>query len=155
MSTGGWTEADVLRINALRSVRRPLGAKVDLTPEPETPKPSKYRNVKTLADGFVFDSQKEAECWLVLKLREKAGDITELRRQIDLPLYAPVLTYIDGLPHVAGLSVQIATYRADAIYRDAADGRKHILDAKGVRTRQYLLKRKWLELQENAIIEEV
>ena len=31
------------------------------------PKRSKYGNVKTVVDGFTFDSKKEADRWLVLK----------------------------------------------------------------------------------------
>lgn len=157
-----WTVADVEAHNA--KVRRPMWEadgtlNVDLPTrfQEQAPKKSKYRNEKTLADGFVFDSRKEAECWLVCRVREKAGEITELARQVDFPLYAPILERsADGTGRATvGMSAEIATYRADIVYRDVSDGKKHIIDAKGFRTRMFLLKRKWLSLQENIQIEEI
>lgn len=151
-----WTLEDVERINSQRG-GTPIGTRVsveaDCSPVGLPVKKSKYRNEKTLADGFVFDSRKEAECWLVCRLREKAGEITELERQVDFPLYAPVL---EGPSSRWGtISAEIATYRADITYRDVKDGKRHVVDPKGVRTRMFLLKRKWLELQDGIIIEEI
>ena len=45
------------------------------------PKPSKYRNRKTVVDGIAFDSAKEAKRWCELLLLERAGEIRNLRRQ--------------------------------------------------------------------------
>ena len=42
---------------------------------------SKYKNKKIMVDGIEFDSKKEAEYWLVLRHREKFGEIENLRRQ--------------------------------------------------------------------------
>lgn len=48
---------------------------------------NKYRNVKVRAiDGTVFDSHKEARRWQELLLLQKAGAITELRRQVEYEL---------------------------------------------------------------------
>jgi hypothetical protein len=44
-------------------------------------KPQKYRNTKVCAGGIVFDSVKEYERWLSLCALEKAGVVTELKRQ--------------------------------------------------------------------------
>lgn len=43
---------------------------------------SKYRNIKTTVDGITFDSRKEAARYGVLKLRERAKDISQLRCQV-------------------------------------------------------------------------
>lgn len=44
---------------------------------------NKYYNVKTkTTDGLIFDSTKEAHRWEQLLLLQRAGKITELRRQV-------------------------------------------------------------------------
>lgn len=43
------------------------------------PKASKYRNARTAIDGIKFASKKEAKRYAELKLRERAGEITQLR----------------------------------------------------------------------------
>lgn len=47
---------------------------------------SKYNARKILYDGQVFDSKKEYQRYLELKLLEKAGEIIELRRQVKYTL---------------------------------------------------------------------
>jgi hypothetical protein len=109
-------------------------------------KPAKYRNVKCVADGQTFDSRREADYWLLLKAREQLGEITGLRRQVRFPLCCqdslkPDLTFV------------VCFYVADFVYE--ANGIQHVIDAKGVRTRMYQLKKKWLELQTGTVIQEV
>jgi hypothetical protein len=110
------------------------------------PKTSKYRNVRTKIGVEVFDSAREARYWLVLKAREKAGEINDLRRQVAYELYCPSA---DGTGER-----QVSLYRADFIYHDP-DGTLHVLDSKGKKTREYSLKKKWMELQNAILIEEV
>lgn len=43
---------------------------------------NKYNARKVKVDGIVFASQNEADRWRELKLLERAGKITELRRQV-------------------------------------------------------------------------
>ena len=43
---------------------------------------SKFGNVKTEVDGVSFDSKGEAAYWQTLKLRERAGEISDLKRQV-------------------------------------------------------------------------
>lgn len=86
----------------------------------------KYRNKKTELDGIVFDSQKEAYRFRDLRLMEKAGEITELERQVRFPL------------RVSG--EEICCYIADATYRK--DGKLVVEDSKGVKTRDYIIKKK-------------
>ncbi len=111
------------------------------------PKKSKFRNVKKrTADGHVFDSGREADYWIGLKALESCGEISELRRQVPFPLYCA-----DNASK--GFAVQVSDYLADFTYQEA--GKLHVVDAKGHRTAVYKLKKKWLELQDGIIIEEV
>jgi len=113
------------------------------------PAKSKYKNVRVEVDGHSFDSKREAGEYLRLKARLLTGEISELRRQVVFPLYAPMLA--------AGANdarVEVARYIADFTYQDS-DGRVHVVDAKGKRTPMYALKAKWLNLQNGIVIEEV
>lgn len=118
-------------------------------PDARSDKPSKYRNVKIVIDGHEFDSKREAACWQSLRIREDRGEITKLDCQVPLPLMCQ--------SHGAALGVNaiVSEYVADFTYTDVSDGSFHVVDAKGMKTRMYLLKRKWLELQSGVVIEEV
>ncbi len=113
---------------------------------PKAPKASKYRNVRTMVGGEVFDSKREAEQWILLRAREELGEISGLRRQVPFALWAP--------SDKSENHVQVSTYLADFTFYDM-EGRRHVLDAKGKRTQMYALKKKWLELQDGIVIEEV
>ncbi len=108
---------------------------------------SKYKNVKISVDGEVFDSLKEFRRWRELKLLEKAGEISELRRQVPFELL-PVQREPDKIGPRGGrkpgrVIEREAVYIADFVYLDA-DGREVVEDCKGKRTRDYILKRKLL-----------
>jgi len=47
---------------------------------------SKYRNRKIEVDGLTFDSEGEAQRWFELKYLERAGAISDLRRQVPFEL---------------------------------------------------------------------
>ncbi len=49
-------------------------------------KRSKYGNTKTEVAGEFFDSKREAEDYKVLLLRQKAGEIGLIRRQVEYEL---------------------------------------------------------------------
>jgi uncharacterized protein DUF1064 len=135
-----WTEADILAHNA--RMRK------ESTPAAAEPKPSKYRNVKVVVDNEKFDSKKEAQLWAELKLRERIGDISDLRRQVPYDLRCPV----DWNP--TGQAV-VAIYIADFVFVDK-QGLTHVQDCKGgkaTQTQAFNLKRKWLALQSNIEIE--
>ncbi len=112
------------------------------------PKPSKYRNVRIVVDGITFDSKREAVTYSRLKLREKAGEISELHYQMPFNLFAPMLN-----SEVQGGSVVVAQYIADFTYQE--NGALVVVDAKGKRTQMYALKAKWLMLQSGIQIQEV
>lgn len=68
-------------------------------------KPTKFRNVKVTVDGESFDSRKEARRWGELRLLERAGQISDLSRQVRLPLrvneklvctFIPDFTYVEA-----------------------------------------------------------
>ena len=109
-------------------------------------KPSKYRNVKTVINGETFDSKREASYWQGLLAREAAGEITGLRRQVPFELRCP-----NG--EGDGSSTIVAYYLADFVFWEL--GVQCVVDAKGKRTAMYQLKKKWLELQDGIVIEEV
>lgn len=110
----------------------------------EAPKRSKYRNVKVQVDGLSFDSKHEAQYWQELRLREKAGEITGLLRQVPFDLVTV---------NAEGDRLVVATYIADMAFNE--NGQMVVADAKGYRTQIYALKKKWLALQFGIIIREV
>lgn len=92
---------------------------------------SKYGNIKTrTSDGIVHDSMKEANRWCELKLLEKAGLIQDLQRQVKYEL----------IPKQDG--ERAVHYVADFVYVE--DGKKIIEDVKGMRTKEYKLKKKMM-----------
>jgi hypothetical protein len=88
--------------------------------------PSKSGTREVVVGGIRFDSKREADRWQELKLMQSAGEISELERQVRFPL------------RVKGQ--EICCYIADATYRK--DGKLIVNDSKGMRTRDYIIKRK-------------
>ena len=124
---------------------------------------SKYYNIKTRAlDGTVFDSHKEAIRWDELLLLQRAGKITELRRQVEYELIpAQYETYErygksgQRLKDGVRLLERKVCYVADIEYTDAETGENIVEDAKGVRTKDYILKRKLMLAVHSIRIREV
>ena len=92
---------------------------------------AKYNNTKIRVDGRLFDSKAEAARWQELCLLERAGEITELERQVEYEL----------IPKQKG--ERAVKYIADFRYVDH-EGETVVEDTKGVRTPVYILKRKLL-----------
>ena len=99
-------------------------------------KRSKYGAQKTEYDGIVFDSRHEAMRWRELALLQRAGEITDLQRQVK---YILVPAQKDESGKIAERAV---SYVADFVYRDARSGEVVVEDAKGMHTREYIIKRK-------------
>lgn len=95
---------------------------------------TKYRSRKAVLDGVVFDSRLEANRYAELKLLERAGEITDLRTQVKY-------TLIPAQKKPSGGTERAVTYTADFAYRDKF-GREIVEDSKGVRTQQYIIRRK-------------
>lgn len=85
------------------------------------------RKVKS-PDGQVFDSQKEYNRWCNLRLLERAGKISDLKRQVKYEL----------IPKQEG--ERACNYMADFVY--CQDGETVVEDCKGFRTEGYKIKRK-------------
>lgn len=92
---------------------------------------SKYKNRKTIVDGITFDSKREAVRWQELCMMERAGEISDLRRQVSYEL----------IPKQPG--ERAVKYIADFRYKDH-EGKTVVEDTKGVKTPVYILKRKLL-----------
>ena len=104
----------------------------------------KYHNRKIERDGLVFDSAKEYRRWCDLQLLQASGMISNLRRQVEFPLL-PVQREPDTVGPKGGrkkgkVIEKGVSYVADFVYDE--DGQQVVEDTKGMRTREYILKRK-------------
>ena len=96
---------------------------------------SKYGNTKCKSmDGEQFDSIKERNRYYELPLMQKAGIITDLRRQVKFVL----IPKQDGEREVA--------YKADFVYEDRETGLTVVEDVKSsaTKTAEYIIKRKMM-----------
>ena len=109
---------------------------------------NKYHNHRVELQGEVFDSKKEATRWLELKALEKAGKISGLQRQKKFELIPA--QYEEGTTGPRGgykkgkLLEREVVYYADFVYFNEEEKDFVIEDAKGVRTPEYVIKRKLL-----------
>lgn len=109
----------------------------DYQPQTETPKRSKYGNTKLVVDGYTFDSKAEATRYGELLQLERAGRITHLEVHPKFALL-PALKW-------NGKTLRARHYVADFSYREVErPGRDIVEDVKGMRTKDYLLKRHML-----------
>ena len=74
---------------------------------------SKYHNKKTIIDGIKFDSKKEADYYIKLKMLEKAGKIKDLRLQVEFVLLETI--------RVGEKTYRKTKYVADFTYLDNKD----------------------------------
>lgn len=94
-------------------------------------KKTKYGNVKTEVDSFVFDSKKEAKFYEALKLRNKAGEVDSITLQPKFPII------ING--------IKCCDVVLDFSCRDTLTGKVHFIDVKGHHTALSKLKKKLVE----------
>lgn len=109
---------------------------------------SKYLNRKVVNEDGVFDSRKEYKRWCELKLLEQAGRINDLERQVRIEVL-PAQREPDTVGKRGGkikgkLIERKVSYIADFKYWDSDAGDYVYEDVKGVRTKDYILKRKIL-----------
>jgi hypothetical protein len=94
---------------------------------------NKYKSRKVKVGDLTFDSRKEATRWCELVLLQKAGQITNLKRQVKYELI-PV-------QKISGKVVERAcSYVADFVYEE--NGKTVVEDTKGFKTKDYIIKRK-------------
>lgn len=95
---------------------------------------TKYNSRKVERDGMTFDSVKEYRRFCELSLLEKAGKITELKRQVKCVLipaqYEPDTIGSKGGVKRGKLIERECSYVADFTYTDS-NGKFHIEDVKG------------------------
>lgn len=97
-------------------------------------KPNKYNARKTTVYGIAFDSKREADYYLELLARKQAGEIVRIDFQ-------PSYTILAGFKDNTGKNQKPITYTAD-FFVTYADGHSEVIEVKGVRTRDYLLRKK-------------
>ena len=98
----------------------------------------KYHNNKTVYNGKVYDSKKEAKRAWELDLLVRAGKIRDLQRQVKFIL-------LEEYYNNKGEKIRPITYVADFVYEQ--DGKKYVEDVKSVATRTevYKIKKKLFE----------
>ena len=110
------------------------------------------KRIGYLADGTIhkFDSAKEARVYSDLAFRERAGEIQDLRLQVEYELI-PKQKLSDGR------SERSVKYIADFVYTE--DGKTHVVDAKGYRGGAtyaiFVIKRKLMKWIHGIEIEEI
>lgn len=97
-------------------------------------KANKYNARKTTVCGHTFDSRREAEIYLDLLSRKQHGEIIRIGLQ-------PSYTLLEGFRDNQGNKQRPITYTAD-FFVTYADGRAEVIEVKGVRTRDYQLRKK-------------
>lgn len=105
---------------------------------------SKYHNRKITRDGVTFDSRKEFRRYEELQLLQQAGEIANLRRQVKFVLIPtqrePSQIGTRGGVKKGKLLERECAYIADFVYTE--NGKIVVEDAKGLRTKDYIIKRK-------------
>ena len=106
----------------------------------------KYRSSKVETPEGRFDSQREYMRWCVLKRLQEDGVITDLERQKKFTLI-PAQREPDTRGKRGGLKKgkvieRECSYIADFAYYDKKADKYVVEDAKGIRTKDYIIKRK-------------
>ena len=102
-------------------------------------KTNKYHNKKIIIDGIKFDSKKEGNYYLKLKMLEKAGKIKDLKLQVPFLLLNTI--------KYKNKTYSKVQYYADFQYLDVETGKIKIIDVKSEITKKdkvYRLKIKML-----------
>lgn len=120
--------------------------------------PSRKRNKYGAKRVGEHASKKEHNRAVQLKLWQRAGVISDLREQVSFELipaqYGECGTDLKGKP-VRVLIERACRYIADFVYTDNDTGRTVVEDTKGVRTKEYIIKRKLMLYLHGIRIKEV
>lgn len=110
---------------------------------------NKYNARKVAVDGIAFDSVREARRYKELKLMQQAGKISDLRLQVPFELVPALYEHSGeiytkgkrkGQPKRGKCVEKAVIYKADFVYTE--NGCQIVEDAKGVPTKDYIIKRK-------------
>ena len=125
---------------------------------------TKYNATKVEIDGHKFDSKHEANRYLELKSLERAGEISDLRLQVEYELIPNQYTTEERygkngrrLKDKEILLERKCCYVADFVYTDNRTGETVVEDTKSeaTRTPEYIIKRKLLLAKYGIRIREV
>ena len=119
---------------------------------------SKYGNNKIAHNGLIFDSVLEYKRYCDLKILEGQGKIIGLKRQVKFILI-PAQREADEVGKRSGkkqgkVIERECAYYADFVYIDS-DGFTVVEDTKGIRTPEYIIKRKLMLFVHGIRIREV
>jgi UDP-N-acetylglucosamine 2-epimerase len=109
----------------------------------------KYHNKKVTVDGITFDSKKEARRYNELRLLQRAGEISNLQRQVKFLLIPTQVEQFERYSEKTGKKLKDGqrviekecAYYADFVYTDKS-GKTVVEDTKGIETEAYRIKRK-------------
>jgi hypothetical protein len=97
---------------------------------------NKYRNEPCVIDGIKFASKKEGNRYFELKILQRARQIQDLRIQVPFELVPA---------QRGGIRKELPViYVADFVYTEK--GKQVIEDTKGMRTKDYIIKRKMMKM---------
>lgn len=121
---------------------------------------AKYGNRKIIVNGIVFDSKREANRYCELLLLQRAGKIKSLELQKEYELipaqyesYARYGKKGQRLKDGSRCIEQAVKYKADFVYTQ--NGKTIVEDTKGMRTKDYIIKRKLMLWRHGVKIREV
>lgn len=121
---------------------------------------NKYSNIKTCVNGISFDSRKEARRYSELLLLQRAGTIRGLELQkkyVLIPaqyeIYERYGKKGQRLQDGQRLIEKECAYLADFVYEE--DGETIVEDTKGIKTKDYIIKRKLMLYVHGIRIKEV
>jgi len=102
----------------------------------------KFNNHIVQSKDGKFDSKKEYRRWIILKGMEKRGEISNLQRQVTFELIPSQKLIVPRISPKGRrtLTELKVTYIADFVYYK--NGIKVVEDSKGLRTPEYVIKRK-------------
>lgn len=107
---------------------------------------NKYGSKKVEVDGMTFASKKEARRYKELVLLEKSGAISNLKMQVKYILIPaqrePDTIGARGGVHKGKIIEKECAYYADFVYFDREKQEVVVEDTKGMRTTEYIIKRK-------------
>lgn len=120
-------------------------------------KKSKYHAKKVVIDGITFDSKKEGKRYKQLVEMQEKGEISNLQRQVKY-LLIPAQREPNTIGPRGGIKKgklleRECSYIADFVYD--MNGSKVVEDTKGMRTTEYIIKRKLMLYIYNIKIKEV
>lgn len=96
---------------------------------------NKYNATKTVYDGIRFDSKRECERYIELKIKLGIGQIQALELQVPF-------TLLEGYV-IDGKKIRPIIYKADFVYNE--NGVKIVEDVKGFITKEFAIKKKMFE----------